>query len=554
MSMFCYQCEQTAHGTGCTNFGICGKDPDTAALQDLVVYVAKGISSYAHLCRQRGITDDHIDKLTLEAMFATVTNVDFDPLRLQELLSRQSHAMENIKAKYLAACDNAGKKPVELDGPANWVPAKKLVDLVDQGVDVSIRQRKEQLGEDIVGLQELILYGVKGLAAYAHHASVLGFEDDSVFAFIHNALNFLNQDDTAIEDLLAMALKTGEVNLTVLALLDQANTETFGTPEPTQIRIHPVKGKAILVSGHDMKDLEEILKQTEGKGINVYTHGEMMPALAYPAFKKYKHLVGNYGGAWMDQRREFRHFPGAIIMTTNCIQQPRETYIKRIFTRGFVAWPGVKHLNGQDYSLAIECALEQEGFLEDGPDSTITIGFAHQTVLGVADKVIDAVKEGHLKHFFLIGGCDGAESVRNYFTDLAEQVPDDCAILTLGCGKYRFNKLPFGDIGGIPRLLDMGQCNDAYSAIKVAVALAEAFDTDVNSLPLSLVLSWFEQKAVCILLTLLHLGITDIRLGPALPAFVTPTILNVLVEKFNIKPIGAVDRDLKEMLGEPLTA
>jgi len=348
--------------------------------------------------------------------------------------------------------------------------------------------------------------------------------------------------------LTAVALKCGEVNLRIMELLDAANTGAYGHPVPTAVRIEPVKGKAILVSGHELKDLEELLKQTEGKGINIYTHGEMLPAHGYPELKKYKHLVGNYGGAWQDQRREFDEFPGAILMTTNCIQKPRETYEGRIFTSGLVAWPGVTHVSNQDFTPVIEAALAADGFPEDGPDKTILVGFGRNAVLGVADKVIEAVKTGAIKHFFLIGGCDGARSGRNYYTDLAQSVPNDSVILTLACGKYRFNKLEFGDIGGIPRLLDIGQCNDAYSAIQIAVALSKAFDVGVNDLPLSLVLSWYEQKAVCILLTLLHLGIKNIRLGPSLPAFVTPAVLNVLVEKFNIMPISTVEEDLNAIL------
>lgn len=345
-----------------------------------------------------------------------------------------------------------------------------------------------------------------------------------------------------------MVLKTGELNFRVMELLDKANTETYGHPEPTQVRITPVKGKAILVSGHDLKDLEELLKQTEGKGINIYTHGEMLPTNAYPKLKAYKHLVGNYGGAWQDQQKEFKAFPGAILMTTNCIQNPKD-YPERIFTTGLVAWPGVVHVERSDFSKVIDEALSLEGFTEDVPEKFITIGFGRNAVLSVAPTVVNAVKSGQIRHFFLVGGCDGAKMGRNYYTELAEKIPQDCVILTLACGKYRFNKLEFGDIGGIPRLLDVGQCNDAYSAIKIAVALAEAFETDVNSLPLSMILSWYEQKAVAILLTLLYLGIKNIRLGPTLPAFVSPNVLNILVENYGIKPITNPEQDLKDILG-----
>ena len=386
------------------------------------------------------------------------------------------------------------------------------------------------------------------MAAYADHAQILGQEDDTVYSFIHETLNTLAQGNHTAEALLPLALKVGEVNLKVMEMLDRAHTSTYGDPEPTPVRITPVKGKAILVSGHDLKDLEELLKQTEGKGIHIYTHGEMLPAHGYPKLKKYKHLIGNYGGAWQDQRREFDEFPGAILMTTNCIQKPKGSYERRIFTCGEAGWPGVKHIEDRDFTPVITAAQQAEGFTEDGEEKTILVGFGHNAVMGVADKVVEAVKAGRIKHFFLIGGCDGAKPGRNYFTELAEAVPDDCVILTLACGKYRFNKLDFGEIGGIPRLLDIGQCNDSYSAIQIAVALAKAFDCGVNDLPLSLVISWFEQKAVAILLTLLHLGITNIRLGPSLPAFVSPNILNVLVEKFEIKPIGAVQEDLAAML------
>jgi hydroxylamine reductase len=401
----------------------------------------------------------------------------------------------------------------------------------------------------VAGLQELITYGLKGAAAYAHHAQILGREDPEVSAAFHEGLDFLAQDDPTADELVGWAMKAGELNLKVMELLDAAHTGSYGHPEPTEVRVTPLKGKAILVSGHDLKDLEELLKQTEGKGIHVYTHGEMLPCLAYPGLKKYKHLVGNYGGAWQDQRKEFDEFPGAILMTTNCIQQPREGYRGRIFTSGLVAWPGVTHIGPQrDFTPVIQAAQAAPGFAEDAPAETITVGFGRNAVLGVAEKVIGAVKAGAIRHFFLVGGCDGAKPGRNYYTDFAQQVPQDCVILTLACGKYRFNKLDFGRIDGIPRLLDIGQCNDAYSAVQIALALAEAFHCGVNDLPLSLILSWYEQKAVAILLTLLHLGIKNIRLGPSLPAFVTPAVLNVLVEKFNIAPISTPEKDLEAIL------
>ena len=547
--MFCYQCEQTAKGTGCTVQGVCGKDDTTAALQDLLLYAAKGISMYAHRAGQLGARDRAVDVFVIEALFATVTNVNFDPQRLGQHLDQASDNLQKARSMYQAACAEAGKTPDTLAGPAAWQPAGDLDGLVRQGQEVSIANRQTKLSEDTVGLQELIMYGLKGAAAYADHAQILGQEDTQLYATFHEALDFLARHDPTTDELLGWALKVGEVNLTAMQLLDAANTETYGHPEPTQVRVTPLRGKAILVSGHDLKDLEELLKQTEGKGINVYTHGEMLPALAYPGLKKYPHLVGNYGGAWQDQKKEFDNFPGAILMTTNCIQNPKDGYLGRIFTSGLVAWPGVTHIGPQrDFTPVIEAALAAPGFTLDTPQQTITVGFARNAVLGVAEKVIEAVKGGAIRHFFLVGGCDGAKSGRNYFTEFAQQVPDDCVILTLACGKYRFNKLDFGDIDGIPRLLDIGQCNDAYSAVQIAVALAGAFDCGVNDLPLSMILSWYEQKAVAILLTLLHLGIKNIRLGPSLPAFVTPAVLNVLVEKFNIAPISTPEEDLKAIL------
>jgi len=547
--MFCYQCEQTAKGTGCTVKGVCGKDPETAALQDLLVHALKGLGMYAHRARQLDARDGEADVFALEALFATLTNVNFNPDDFQRFLVRAHELRERVKRLYEEACKKVGQEPEDLGGPAAWVPAGDPGALVQQGQAVTIESRKQAQGDDVAGLQELLTYGLKGLASYADHAQILEFEDDDVYAFVHETLDFLAGEPQDIEELLGMCLRCGEVNLRVMELLNAAHTARYGSPEPTPVRIEPLKGKAILISGHDLRDLEALLKQTAGKGIKVYTHGEMLPAHAYPGLRKYKHLAGNYGGAWQAQRQEFEDFPGAILMTTNCIQQPRDSYRDRIFTAGVVGWPGVKHISDRDFIPVIEAAQAAEGFEEDGPDSTILVGFGHDAVLGVAEKVIEAVKAGKIRHFFLIGGCDGAKPGRNYYTELAQAVPKDCVILTLACGKYRFNKLDFGDIDGLPRLLDVGQCNDAYSAIQIALELAKAFDTDVNSLPLSLILSWFEQKAVVILLTLLHLGIRDIRLGPTLPAFITPTALNVLVEKFNIMPIKTPEEDLKAILG-----
>jgi hydroxylamine reductase len=548
--MYCYQCEQTAKGTGCNVFGVCGKDPRTAALQDLLVYATKGIAMYAHRAAELGARDIAVDRATLEFLFATVTNVDFDPARLQKHLLDAAKTRDTAKTLYEKAAAKAGKTPETLAGPAAWQPAGDLDGLVRQGEDLLLTKRQVRLGNDVTGLQELILYGLKGAAAYADHAKILGHEDPKIYATFHAALDFLTRENPTTDELLGWALRAGELNLSVMQLLDAANTGAYGHPQPTTVRVTPVRGKCICVSGHDLKDLAELLRQTEGKGINVYTHGEMLPCHAYPELKKYKHLVGNYGGAWQDQRTEFDAFPGAVLMTTNCIQKPKETYQGRIFTSGLVAWPGVRHIGpDRDFTPVIEAALAAPGFTEDAAEQSITVGFGHNAVLGVADKVIDAVKKGQIRRFFLIGGCDGAKSGRNYYTEFAQKVPKDCVILTLACGKYRFNKLPFGSIDGIPRLLDVGQCNDAYSAIQIAVALADAFKCGVNELPLSMVLSWYEQKAVAILLTLLHLGIKNIRLGPSLPAFITPSVLGILVDKFNIAPITTPDADLAAILG-----
>jgi hydroxylamine reductase len=546
--VFCYQCEQTKNGQGCTTYGICGKDPISAVLQDLLIHATKGIAMYAHRARQHGASNPKIDRFVIEALFTTVTNVSFDPERLEGLVRRALKIRDTARALYETAAKGAGQAPETLTGPAQWTPVGDLDALLEEQKSLGIDARRQRLGEDVVGLQELLTYGLKGAAAYADHALILGQEDESVWAFFHEALDFLAADPTDVDALVGMCLRCGEVNLRVMELLDAANTGTYGAPEPTAVRIEPIAGKAILVSGHDLKDLEELLKQTAGKGINVYTHGEMLPAHGYPELKKYAHLVGNYGGAWQDQQREFNAFPGAILMTTNCIQKPADSYVGRIFTTGLVAWPGVTHVTNNDFAPVIDAALEANGFASDGADKTILVGFARNAVLGVAETVIDAVKSGAIRHFFLIGGCDGAKPGRNYFTELAQAVPDDCVILTLACGKYRFNKLDFGDIGGIPRLLDIGQCNDAYSAIQIAVALANAFDTDVNSLPLSLILSWYEQKAVVILLSLLHLGLKGIRIGPSLPAFISPAVLNVLVETFGLTPVTTPTEDLAAIL------
>ncbi len=548
MSMFCYQCEQKAKNVACTTMGVCGKDPDTAALQDLLVEITKGIAQYAHRARAHHVINNDVDVFVVRALFTTVTNVNFDPERLADIIRQSVQIRDTIKKQYIDAATSAGQTPAEFPHVDTFIPATDVAGMVAQGQAVNIAKRMENLGDTVTGLQELILYGLKGAAAYMDHAQILNVSDPAVFGSFHDILSYLADNPADVAELTATALAAGELNLKVMELLDKANTDAYGHPEPTTVRVTPVKGKAILVSGHDLKDLDELLKQTEGKGINVYTHGEMLPCLAYPGLKKYKHLAGNYGGAWQDQHKEFDAFPGAILMTTNCIQKPRDSYKDRIFTCGLVAWPDVRHIDNGDFSPVIDAALAAPGFAEDEPEKMITIGFGRNAVMNAADKVIDAVKAGKIRHFFLIGGCDGAKSGRNYYTEFAEAVPDDCVIMTLACGKYRFNKLEFGDIDGIPRLLDVGQCNDAYSAIQIAVALSQAFDTDVNSLPLTMILSWYEQKAVAILLTLLHLGIKGIKLGPTLPAFVTPDVLNVLVENFEIAPIDTVENDLQAAL------
>ncbi len=547
MGMFCYQCEQTMMGTGCFAVGECGKGATVASLQDLLLHAAKGISAHAHRARQLGASDREVDRFVVEALFATMTNVNFDPARLQSLIVRAMAVEHMADALYVSTCKQAGVEQSELGRME--IADTSIEALVKHGDVASIEKRKKALGNDLAGLQELVAAGVKGIAAYSYHAMVLGEEDDSVYAGIHEGLNLLTNPQPAAEELVGGALKLGELNLRVMGMLDKANTGAYGHPTPTVVSVAPKKGKAILVTGHDLKDLEELLKQTVGKGINVYTHGEMLPAHGYPGLKAYSHLAGNYGGAWQDQCKEFETFPGAILVTTNCIQQPRNSYKDRIFTAGPVAWPEVTHIAARDFSPVIEAALAAPGFDSDAPAEEITVGFGREAVLGVAGAVIDAVKSGAIRHFFLIGGCDGAKGGRNYYSDLAQAVPQDCVILTLACGKYRFNKLDFGNIAGIPRLLDIGQCNDAYSAIQIASALADAFDCGVNDLPLSLILSWYEQKAVAILLTLLHLGIKNIRLGPSLPAFITPAVLGILVKNYNIAPITPPEADLKAILG-----
>ena len=518
-NMFCFQCEQTAGGKGCTANGVCGKRYPTANLQDDLTGALIGLARTAKSNGQEPSSD--VYKTILEGLFITVTNVNFDDTSI-------SHQIEKMQRL---------KKTLAVQVSPNY----EMHDLWNAD-------------EDIRSLKSLILFGIRGVAAYAYHAMVLGYTDESVNAFLLKALDALGSDlDTAT--LLGLVMETGQVNLTCMAMLDKANTETFGTPVPTKVPLAIEKGPFIIISGHDLYDLYLLLEQTKDKGINIYTHGEMLPAHAYPKLKAYPHLKGNFGTAWQNQQKEFANIPGPVLFTTNCIMPVKESYADRIFTTEVVAYPEMVHISDEkDFSPVISKALALGGYNDDikmtgiNGGEFVTTGFARGTVLGVADKVIDAVKAGAIKHFFLVGGCDGARPGRNYYTDFVKQTPADTVVLTLACGKYRFNDLDLGEIGGLPRIMDMGQCNDAYSAIQVALALSNAFECGVNELPLSLVLSWYEQKAVCILLTLLSLGIKNIFIGPSLPAFISPNILNVLVEKFNLTPISTPEDDLKKIL------
>jgi hydroxylamine reductase len=542
--MFCYQCEQAAKGEGCTVQGVCGKNPEVAALQDLLIYSLQGLSQIAVEGRKVGVSDPDVNVFTCEAAFSTLTNVDFDPDRLVKLIRKSVELREQLKAKVAKA---GGKVDIS-GGPATFKPEATKDGLLQQAEAAAIKNYPAA-DADILALKHTLLFGVKGVCAYADHARILGQEDEKVYAFIHEALAATAATDLGLNDALGLVLKCGEINLRTMELLDAANTGRYGHPVPTKVPLGHKKGKAILVSGHDLLDLEEILKQSEGKGIYVYTHGEMLPCHGYPGLKKYPHFYGHFGTAWQNQAKEFPQFPGAIVMTTNCIQRPQEVYADNLFTRGLVGWPGIKHIPDLNFKPAIDKALAMPGFAEDSNGKSVVTGFARNAVLGVAGQVIEAVKNKQIRHFFLVGGCDGAKPTRNYYTEFVEKVPKDTVVMTLACGKFRFFDKEMGDIGGIPRLLDVGQCNDAYSAIQIAVALANAFGVGVNDLPLSLILSWYEQKAVAILLTLLYLGIKNIRLGPSLPAFVTPNVLDVLVKNFDIKPITTPDEDLKAILG-----
>jgi hydroxylamine reductase len=542
--MFCYQCEQTAKGTGCTVQGVCGKLPEIAALQDLLLYSLMGLSQVAVEGRKVGVSDNDVNVFTVKAAFSTLTNVDFDPDRFVDLIQQSISLREKLKTQVEAAGGNNGWS----DGPAVFQPKTGLEELVKQGEQVGIKSYPGD-NPDILSLKHTVLYGIKGVSAYTDHALILGQEDESVYAYVHEGLAAIQGDDLGVEDWVQMALRCGKAAYKAMELLDVGNTETFGHPVPTKVPLGYKKGKAILVSGHDMNDLEALLKQTEGKGINIYSHGEMLSTHGYPKLKAYPHFYGQFGTAWQKQTKEFAAFPGAILMTTNCIQRPKNDYKDNLFTSGMVGWPGIPHIPDLNFQPVINRALELPGFEEDHVTQEVTVGFARNAVLGVADKVIEAVKAGDIKHFFLVAGCDGAKPGRNYYTEFVEKVPKNCIVLTLACGKYRFFDQDLGDIGGIPRLLDAGQCNDAYSAVQIALALSNAFDVGVNELPLSMIISWYEQKAVCVLLALLHLGIKDIRLGPSLPAFITPNVLQTLVDNFEIKPTSSADEDLKAILG-----
>jgi hydroxylamine reductase len=569
MDMFCYQCEQTAKNEGCTKVGVCGKQPDVAAMQDLLIYVLKGLSQVRIQAREMGITDRDTDAFVCEAAFATLTNVNFDPERFREYVNKAVEHRERLKERIKEAAEqnaslwekakraiglSEGGSGVEFpEGPATFQPDSTLEGMIEQGKEHGVLQDPEQ-NEDIKSLKEALIYGVKGVAAYTEHARILGQEDDEVYAFIQKGLASTLRQDLSLDDWLNMVLECGRINLRAMELLDAGHTGRYGHPEPTQVPLGHKQGKAILISGHDLRDLELLLEQTKDTGISIYTHGEMLPSHGYPELKKYPHFYGHYGTAWQNQHKEFAGFPGPILMTTNCLQKPKDAYKDRIFTTGEAGWPGVQHIEDKNFKPVIDKALEMDGFAQDEDKGSVMVGFGHNAVMSVANQVVDAVKNGNIRHFFLVGGCDGAKPERNYYTEFAEKAPQDSVILTLACGKFRFFDKNLGTIGDIPRLLDVGQCNDAYSAVKIAQALADSFGVGVNELPLSMILSWYEQKACAILYSLLYLGITDIRLGPSLPAFVSPNVLQVLVDNFNIKPISTPEEDLQAILGSEATA
>lgn len=543
--MFCYQCEQTANGKGCTKLGVCGKTPEIANLQDLLIFQLKGISCYGKILVEAG---QHMDKAVVSfienVLFTTLTNVNFDA-DIHVALLRES---QEIKEKLRSSVG-------EIENPTEHasynLPETKSEMLKDAPL-AGIMYDKA-LDPDIRSLRQTILYGLKGISAYGHQARELGYYSDQVDDFYILALEATTDDKLTVEELIRMTMRTGEMAIEVMKKLDEANTAIYGNPSPHKVDVNMKKGPFIIVSGHDLKDLEMLLEQSKGKGVNIYTHGEMLPCHGYEGLKKYPHLVGNFGGAWQDQQKQFDDLPGCILMTTNCLMRPRDSYKDRIYSTNVVGWEGVKHIEKnekgeKDFSEIIQHAIELGGYPEDQQSHEILVGFGHHATLSYAEKIVEAVKSGQLRHFFLIGGCDGARPGCNYYTEFAKMVPKDCIILTLACGKYRFNKLEFGEVAGLPRLLDVGQCNDVYSAIRIATALADAFNTDVNGLPLSLIVSWYEQKAVADLLALLSLGIKNIYLGPTLPAFLSPNVLQYLVDTFNLRMISNAEDDIKTCL------
>ncbi len=549
--MFCVQCEQTIRtpvGNGCSYAqGMCGKTAETSDLQDLLVAVLQGLSAWVLTARELGIVDHEIDSFAPRAFFSTLTNVNFDSDRIvgyakEAILLRQSLA---IRCRLIDSTITVDHPLAELQLHSDDIPT-----LQQQAQQFALNTDKAEVSDDIHGLRMLCLYGLKGAAAYMEHAHVLGQSDEQIYADYHAYMAWLGTQPRDVDTLLNNAMGIGKMNFNVMAILDRGETQAYGDPQPTSVNVRPVAGKAILISGHDLKDLQMLLEQTQGTGINIYTHGEMLPAHGYPELKRYSHLVGNYGSGWQNQQTEFAKFPGPILMTSNCIIDPNVgNYGDRIWTRSIVGWPGVNHLEGEDFTPVIEQALGMAGFPYNELEHLITVGFGRQTLLNAADTVIDLVATKKLRHVFLVGGCDGSRTERSYFTDFARSVPQDCIIMTLACGKYRFNKLDFGTLEGLPRLLDVGQCNDAYSAIMLAVKLSEKLGCTVNDLPLSLVLSWFEQKAIVILLTLLSLGVKNIYTGPTAPGFLTDNLMAILYEKFGMRPITTVEQDMNAILG-----
>lgn len=546
--MFCYQCEQTAGGKGCTKLGVCGKTPEVAGLQDLLIYQLKGISCCQKVLMDRGEKPaEDIVRFVESVLFTTLTNVNFDAAVHVELLLQSQQIKEQLRQAVGEAPEVA---QVSYNLPETQ--AKMLRDAPMAGI-----MYDRDLDPDIRSLRQTILYGLKGISAYGHQARELGFHSEQVDAFYFLSLEAITDDTLSVEELIRWTMRTGEIALEVMKVLDDANTQTYENPSPQMVNTRLKKGPFIIVSGHDLKDLEQLLRQSEGSGVNIYTHGEMLPCHGYPGLKKYKHLAGNFGGAWQEQQKQFDNLPGCILMTTNCLMRPRESYKDRIYTTNVVGWDGVKFIprkeNGEkDFSEIIAHAKALGGYPEDAPPREILVGFGHHAILEHAEEIVAAVKAGKIRHFFLIGGCDGARPGRNYFTEFAKLVPQDCVILTLACGKYRFNKLDFGTVAGLPRLLDVGQCNDAYSAIKIATALSDAFDTNVNCLPLSMIISWYEQKAVAVLLALLSLGIQNIYLGPELPAFFSPNVLQYLADTFQIHQISEPQDDIKTCLKQTI--